>query len=165
VNTFVNYLNPKPMTKKTMTHTPANLRDDKAYLYGQALWLISQEETPTRKIQALNMGLSVGKSLHDFYINAGMLVRVKYGVYKWSDALPCPTKAQCVAIYKAQSASIARKDHPSAKKQAKLVINEKPVKKAVVKPVKKASKPKAQPEPQSKASFAYTLLKRFFPTL
>ena len=158
------------MTKKTMTHTPANLRDDKAYLYGQALWLISQEETTTRKIQALNTGLSVGKSLHDFYINAGMLVRVKYGVYKWSDALPCPTKAQCVAIYKAQSASItrtsiARKDRPSAKREEKLVINEKPVKKAVVKLIKKTSKPKVQPEPQPKPSFAYTLLKRFFPTL
>lgn len=153
------------MTKKTMTHTPANLRDDKAYIYGQALWLMSQEETPTRKIQSLNMGLSVGKSLHDFYVSAGMLVHVKYGVYKWSESVPRPTRAQCVAIYKVQSASIAKKRLTVAKKDAKLVLNEKPVKKVVLNPIKKASKPKAQPKPQPKPSFAYAILKRFFPTL
>jgi len=164
------------MKNKTMTHTPANLKDDKAHIYGLALWLISQEETTTAKIVALTVGMSVGKGLHDYYIRPGMLQRVKYGVYKWSANAPRPTRQQCIDIYKSRTLDLSNKEYPSAsKRQAKksqeLPFSEKPSspttpKKAVKKAVKKASKLKASPKPpQAKPSLAYTILKRFFPSL
>lgn len=171
VNTFVNYLNPNQMKNKTMTCTPANLKDDKAHLYGLALWLISQEETTTAKITALTVGMSVGKGLHDYYIRPGMLERVRYGVYKWSANAPRPTRQQCIDVYKSRTLDLSNKEYPSAakrqsKKSQDLLFSEKPSPSLVPKKaVKKASKPKASPKPIPKPSLAYTILKHFFPSL
>jgi hypothetical protein len=161
------------MKNKTMTHTRANLKDDKAHLYGLALWLISQEETTTAKIVALSTGMSVGKGLHDYYVNAGMLERVKYGAFRWSANAPRPTRQQCIDLYKSRTDGLFRKEYPSAsKRQAKksqeFQFSEKPSSSPTPKKkaVKKASKPKARPTPpQAKPSLAYTILKRFFPSL
>lgn len=146
------------MKKKTMTHTPAYLRDVKAHLYGQCLWLMSQESTTTKKIQSLNAGLSVGKSLHDFYVSAGYLEKLSYGVYRWSlNTLP-PSRTECVAIYKAQTLSISRNGKPSVAKEVKPLPRIKINKKASPKTSRKVSNPHQTPKRIS----VINLLKRFF---
>lgn len=79
-----------------------NQRNQKAFVFGTALWFICKEPATRKKIKALAYSLTAGNSLHDYFVAAGVIEKVGYGKYK-SVSKISPSFETCVNCYDAQT--------------------------------------------------------------
>jgi hypothetical protein len=86
------------------TSPTENRRNQKAFLFGNALWFICKDPTPAKQISALCQAFKVSATLHDYFVAAGVIEKVSYGKYKAVSQV-APTLEICVNCYDAQKHS------------------------------------------------------------
>ena len=82
-----------------------NRRNQKAFVFGTALWLICKEPTPAKRISALCQAFKVSATLHDYFVAAGVIEKVAYGKYKAVNQIS-PSFETCVNCYDAQTKKV-----------------------------------------------------------
>jgi len=84
------------------TSLTENRRNQKAYLYGTVLWFICKDPTPTKRIKALAYSMKAGNNLHDYFVAAGVIEKLDYGIYRAVSQVS-PSLEICVNCYDAQT--------------------------------------------------------------
>lgn len=87
------------------TSLTENRRNQKAFVFGTALWFICKEPATRKKIKALAYSLTAGNNLHDYFVAAGVIQKVGYGKYK-SVSQISPSFETCVNCYDAQTKKV-----------------------------------------------------------
>jgi len=82
-----------------------NRRNQKAFVFGTALWFICKEPTPAKRISALCQAFKVSATLHDYFVAAGVIEKVAYGKYKAVNQIS-PSFETCVNCYDAQTKKV-----------------------------------------------------------
>ena len=82
-----------------------NRRNQKAFVFGTALWFICKDPTPAKQISALCQAFKVSATLHDYFVAAGIIEKVAYGKYKAVSQFS-PSFETCVNCYDAQTKKV-----------------------------------------------------------
>jgi hypothetical protein len=95
------------------THTTESRRNQKAFVFGTALWFICKEPTPAKQILSLCQAFKISNCLHDHFVDAGVLEKVGYGKYR-SVSKSSPSFETCVNCYDAQTKRVNKSKAKSA---------------------------------------------------
>ena len=79
-----------------------NRRNQKAFVFGTALWFICKEPIPAKQIISLAQAFKISNSLHDHFVEAGVIEKVGYGKYR-SVSKTSPSFETCVKCYDSQT--------------------------------------------------------------
>jgi hypothetical protein len=106
------------------TLIPDNSRNQKAFVYGTALWFICKEVTQAKQLVALSQAFRMCNSIHYSFVDGGVIEKVGYGMFK-SVNQTSPSFETCVKCYDAQTQKMNKSKTKSQPNQ-ELFIQEPP---------------------------------------